>query len=259
MPTNDAPTPAAVEDQGKTAGAAPAQGSRTPIASTGPKRDPARTIPRTPGSLGDSQPVKTDDKALSEALQSRGITPNDSTATGVAASPPREIVDTAVKEVASGEPSAKPGDNSPAQQPGTATFLINGQLENNSLPSNQGPVPASVTGSADSAAQGKAHAEEVKRQQKVLFEPISDEAINRMGRSELTAHSEQRGYDLGVGGTRVLRARFLQKQSEDKAVQGAEKTPEAATTPTSQNIGGVMVGVPAAKGGGTENATAPAK
>jgi hypothetical protein len=241
MPTNDEPRPAAVEDQGKTAGTAPAQGSRTPIVNTGPKKDPARTAQRGPGAEGDSKPVQTDDKALSEALQNRGFVPNENTASGIAASPPKEIVDTASKDVE--EVSAD--KNSPAQEPGTATFLQSGQLEHNSLPSNQGPVPASVTGSTEAAAQGKAHAEDVKAQQKFLYDTIDEAAVNRMGRSELTAHAEQRGYDIGQGGTRVLRARFLEKQKEDKNVEQKKEEPADAPQRTSQNVGGVQIGVPA--------------
>jgi len=248
MPTNDAPdTTTAPAAGGKPAGSAPAQGTRTPIVSTGPKKEGAAGgSQRTPSDKGDSQPVQTEGASLAAALQERGITPSQNTASGMAASKEtyEKVEDTAAKEVASGEPSAKPGDNSPAQQPGTATFLINGQLEHGSLPSNQGPVPASVTGSADAAAQGKAHAESVKTQQKSLYEAISEDAVNRMGRAEVTAHAQQRGYNLGEAGTRVLRARFLEQQAKDEKAAKPEEKP-AAPAATSQNIGGLQVGVPA--------------
>lgn len=264
MPTNDAPdstTAPAAGGKPAAAGAAPAQGSRTPITSTAPKKESqvAGGSQRTPsqGEKGDSQPVQTEGATLASALQERGIRPGPNTASGLAASPEtyEKVEDTAAKEVASGEPSAKPGENSPAQQPGTATFLINGQLEAGSLPSNQGPVPASVSGQDNAAALGVSHAESVKQQQKLLYEPFTEAQVNNMGRAEVRAHAEQRGYDIGEAGTRVLRARLLDKQKEDKNLQGADKKePESATAgATSQNIGGLQVGIPAAKGGGTEN------
>lgn len=265
MPTNDAPdstTAPAAGGKPAAAGAAPVQGSRTSIPQTGPRKDAAvGGSQRTPSEKGDSQPVQTEGASLATALQERGIAPGGSTASGVAASPEtyEKHEDTAAKSVASGEPSAKPGENSPAQQPGTATFLINGQLEHGTLPSNQGPVPASITGSENAAAQGVAQAESVKVQQKSLYEAISDEQINRMGRSELTAHAQQRGYDLGEAGTRVLRARFLDKQNADDKVQKPTAEVTASRAGTTQNIGGVQVGVPAAKGGGTENSGTPTK
>lgn len=203
---------------------------------------------------GDSQPVQTAGAELAGALQERGIRPSGNTASGIAASPDtyEKVEDTAAKEVASGQPSAKPGENSPAQQPGTATFLINGQLEAGSLPSNQGPVPASASGSADAAKLGVAHAESVKKQQKALYQPFTEDQVNSMGRAEVTAHAEQRGYDLGQGGTRVLRQRLLDAQKNDEYLKES-KEPEPAPAQTSQNVGGLQIGIPAVKGGGTES------
>jgi len=266
MPTNDAPDSTTAPSATKPAGSAPAQGSRTPITSTAPKKESA--VPggsqRTPSGQGDSAPVQTEGASLAEALQERGIRPSQNTASGMAADPAtyEKHEDTAADKVASGEPSAKPGDNSPAQQPGTATFLQSGQLEHGSLPSNQGPVPASVAGVDNAADLGKAHAESVKKQQKSLYEAFTEEQVNRMGRAEVLAHAQQRGYNLGEAGTRVLRARLLEAQDKDDKASKTDSNASAdATTSaaTSKNVGGIVLGVPAVKGGGTENTGAATK
>jgi hypothetical protein len=211
---------------------------RKTIPSSAPQRDTKGTSQRTPDKAGDSAPVQSD-ASLAAALQERGIPAGGSTASGLAASPEtyEKPKDTARTD---GETPSR-DKNSPAQEPGTATFLNSGQLEHGTVPSNTGPIPAAATGS-DDATLHNAHAESVKAQQKQLYTPLTREQVTRMGNAEVRAHAGDRGYNIGEAGTRVLRERFLDAQEKDTRFTG-EPTTAAPTTTT--NVGGVVSTAPA--------------
>lgn len=105
-----------------------------------------------------------------------------------------------------------------------ARFTSNGQLPHNTVPTPSGPVPvAAVAASQEHADKlvsdvNERHDAYVNRQ---LHKRLSAETVRRLGRSELQAIAEQRGYDMPAGGMRISRESFLQQQDENPDTQEA--------------------------------------
>lgn len=102
-----------------------------------------------------------------------------------------------------------------------ATFVANGSVEGNYLPSPTGPVPVgAVAGSREEAkALREAHAKRLETEQRrgAAFDHLEDEQIDQMDGATLRAVAQQRGYgEPPASGTRTAREFFRQKQSEDK-------------------------------------------
>lgn len=128
--------------------------------------------------------------------------------------------------VAGGEPT--PDHKGPQKPRGDqakpALFTSNGSLESGVVASPTGPVPVAAAATSQKHAEQlveeheKKHAEFIHR--RAQRTKLSEATVHRLGRSELQALAQQRGYDLPDAGTRSTRDAFLREQAKDKNLRG---------------------------------------
>lgn len=177
---------------------------------------------RHPNSDTDGTKPTEPDAALALALQEQGITPSG-TASGQAADPASYVKrDHGEKSPADrGDTALKPAKNSEAQTR-PALMTSSGSIPDGNVPSSQGlvPVSATTTNPEEAADASEAQRASVIKQHKLIksgLPELSDEEINRSSNAAIRAYAQDRGYDIGEGGTRVLRAKFKIAQSKDIA------------------------------------------
>jgi hypothetical protein len=195
---------------------------------------------------------------LAKDLQAQGIRPGGNTASGQAASPESyegtNIADTSKEAKGSGDTALKPAKNSPDQSR-PAAFVRNGSLPLGNLPSPTGPIPAAVVARDDEdvGRMDEVHRKRVRREQLgATIGRVPDEVLQNASGAELRAFAADRGYDIGDGGRRVLRARFITAQDEDESL--AEAKPSAAENRDTKllesapnevrSVGGIPVSTP---------------
>lgn len=122
------------------------------------------------------------------------------------------------------DPKGKPK----GMQAKPAIFTSNGEIPRNVVPTASGLQPISTVANTQEEAdkliekREEDHARTVERG--VLRRERLDEAtVGRLGRAELRAIGETRGYDMPISGTRATRAAFLKGQEEDELVEKPKK------------------------------------
>lgn len=190
---------------------------------------------------------------IRESLRKQGVRPTGNTASGLAASPQREIIDTAIEpEGVQGEDNLlNPGTNSDAQTK-PALFTSNGSLPYGHVPSPGGPVPVAVhtnpgaqQAGVDAMVEGAIRGPRMRRR-------VTQDHLDVMSKAEIRAVAHDRGYDVGTASGRgVLKSKFLEHQDKDQSVEEendatATLVSSTPTAPVPTSAGGTgTVPVPA--------------
>lgn len=108
----------------------------------------------------------------------------------------------------------------------SALFVSNGSISSTDVPSPSGLQPIGAV--ATSVEHGRQLVEDKKREHQKFVsrspraEALEDAQVQTMGRAELKALGQQRGYDMPDAGTRATRAAFLAAQDKDQTLGGGE-------------------------------------
>lgn len=127
-------------------------------------------------------------------------------------------------EIEGGDPT--PDQEGPQKPRGLqaepALFVSNGQISSTDVPSPSGLQPIGAV------ATSPEHAKELQEKRKADHEAfvrrspkqerLEEAHVNTLGRAELKALGEQRGYDMPDAGTRATRAAFLAGQDADETL-----------------------------------------
>lgn len=131
-------------------------------------------------------------------------------------------------EIEGGEPEADAleGAEPRGAQAEPARFTSNGQIPHNTVPSPSGAVPVGAV--ATSVEDARARVEEAQRSHDEAYanrgganQRISEATVGRLGRAELLAIAQTRGYEgmNDLAGTRRTRTDFLKAQDEDESIE----------------------------------------
>lgn len=111
-----------------------------------------------------------------------------------------------------------------------ARFTSNGQLPHNMIPTSSGPVPAGGARSTEDMAE---LIDAVNEEHDATYgtgrtgasnKRLSEATVGRLGRAELIAIGQTRGYTMDINaGTRKARNDFLKGQDEDKNLTSEEE------------------------------------
>lgn len=137
-------------------------------------------------------------------------------------------------EIQGGDPKAtlEGGDKPRGMQAKPAIFSSNGEIPRNAVPTASGLVPVSTVANTQEEADAIVEKREEDHKRYVertvdKHEELDAATVGRLGRAELRAIGEQRGYEMPEAGTRATRAAFLNGQSKDELIgsgRGAERS-----------------------------------
>jgi hypothetical protein len=188
-----------------------------PTASGGTATSAAGITTAAPSANGGVKPA-TDAQQIASDLQKTGVAPGANTAAGVAISEARrDDAGTHFGEEPAGDIPESNESGPVGDQLKPAVFTPGGSLPNAQVATPTGLVPASVVGDDKVAAkiveERDASARTMGR--RPAHRTIDDATLDSMTRASIRAVAFDRGYDIGEGGSRVMRERFKEAQRND--------------------------------------------
>lgn len=216
-----------------TTGKTPAPAAGTPTDSTAaapanPQQSVTAGVPVAKvEASGSVKPAETAADVATD-LKKQGVVATSNTAAGLAVS---EAANPATGEHTGDEPENVPeaNDSKPiGDQARPAIMTPSGSLPVQNVATTSGPMPAAVVGDAKVAEKLVAQRDVAARgRQDRAHRELTQDQIDGMTKAELRAVAYDRGYDIGEGGTRILRERFRQEMDGDDLIERAP-TPNTA-------------------------------